>query len=81
MTILQPILDKYFKDERTVYFNPGDVISNEQYVQYRFLNGEINTVVICLGSDNGDVEVGMFHATRSQDAQRLANLLSSILGR
>ena len=55
---MNKIIEKYFGENRTIYFNLADIIADDQYITYR-RNRE--SVTLAVGSNaGGEVDIGVF---------------------
>ncbi len=57
---MNSIIEKYFKEERVVYFQPADIIVDGQYITYR---KHRENIILAVGSNaGGEVDIGLFWA-------------------
>lgn len=74
---MEDIIYKYFKANRTLHFSPPDIISSEHYLSYR-KKGE--NIIISIGSNDGEVEIGVFHCYSELD-KAIERIIYGTLGR
>ncbi len=55
---MDKVIAQYFGEERTIYFNPSDVIGANHYLTYR---KHKDYIILSIGSDEGEVSIGIFN--------------------
>ena len=66
------VINKFFGDKKTVYYNAEDVIHDEHYIKYELITD--GRVIIFIGCNNGEVPIGVF-----SDPPILLKVLNSII--
>ena len=51
------IIEKYFGDDKTIYFHPADIIADNHYLAYR---KHRTAIILTVGSDSGEIDIGLF---------------------
>lgn len=54
MSHIENVLDKYFGDNRVIYFNAPDLIQANHYVRYDLIGYK---VILSVGSDEGEIQL------------------------
>ena len=54
---MDDIIEKYFMDNKTIYFGIADVINANHHLSYYRNRGAI---ILSIGSDEGEVDIGVF---------------------
>jgi hypothetical protein len=57
---LEDVIEKYFRDEKTLNFHPADAIFDDQYLRWEYHQHERNKILISIGSNDGEVRVNIF---------------------
>lgn len=57
---LEQVLDKYFHDERILYFHPGDAIAADHYLRWEYFRNERRKILISIGSNDGEIQLKIF---------------------
>lgn len=70
---LKETAEKYFKDEKRIYYNVADIIQKDNYMSYRINGGYL---ILTVGSDDGEVDIAAFGY--GQDEQ-LKNMIETLL--
>lgn len=60
MNELEKVIDKYFKDDKYLYYTPYDSIRENQYLYWEYHQRKRNEILISIGSDEGEVRVKVF---------------------
>ena len=65
---IEDILDKYFRDNRTLYYNASDSfrgVYGESYIRWSYFKGVKSHILIEVGNDDGEVALGVYYNSES----------------
>lgn len=71
---LEDVLEKIFRDEKIKYYHPADSIFNDQYIRWDYLKHQRDSIVITIGSNDGETDIKVF-----TDSAKLGIFLELIL--
>ena len=70
---MNKIIDKYFRDGKSLYFHPADLIADDHYLTYE-MHGK--RLILSIGSNNGETTIKTFN---ENDSEELESFIKSII--
>lgn len=74
---MEEVLIKYFKDESIIYYSAPDRIQQDNYIRKTLGGG--NTIIISVGNNDGEVDVGCFRFNDEDFEELIDNLIQTLI--